>query len=86
MTPIVSIATLFYQPKSIGNGNSDMKVKKKKKKNKERNETNKEEKKIPTATVSIVVPGSIIDNAQSFELAIRVSLCTLFSFILSITY
>lgn len=44
------------------------KEKKKKKRNMERNGV--EPKEIPT--VSVAVPGSIIDNAQSLELATRV--------------
>jgi len=54
----------------LTNGDSH---KKKKKKNKERNESDKEvikAKEIPT--VSVAISGSIINNAQSLELATRV--------------
>ncbi|EEF45365.1 putative methyltransferase C9orf114 [Ricinus communis] len=57
----------------VVNGDSDRK-KKKKKKEKERNERKKEENESKeTATISIAVPGSIIDNAQSLELATRLA-------------
>ena len=45
------------------------KKKKKKKRNKEQNDGDSNE----TPTVSIALPGSIIDNAQSLELATRVT-------------
>lgn len=51
------------------NGNPHKKIKKKKKR------TDEETQEIPT--VSIAVPGSIIDNTQSFELATRVHLSLL---------
>ncbi|KAJ9154345.1 hypothetical protein P3X46_027692 [Hevea brasiliensis] len=55
------------------NGDSHRKMKKKKKK-KEINETEKEENEANgKRTVSIAVPGSIIDNAQSLELATRLA-------------
>lgn len=55
------------------NGDSHTKMKKKKKK-KERNETEKEVNQAKgKPTVSIAVPGSIIDNAQSLELATRLA-------------
>lgn len=53
------------------NGESHKKKKKKKKKHKAHDEA----KEIPT--VSIAVSGSIINNAQSFELATRVHLSLL---------
>lgn len=62
--------------------NGDSPEKKKKKKKKERNEREKEESEaIEIPTVSVAVPGSIINNAQSLELATRVLLsylCTLY--------
>lgn len=67
------------------NGDSHTKMKKKKKK-KERNETEKEVNQAKgKPTVSIAVPGSIIDNAQSLELATRVIIlsCTLYSLFLT---
>uniref|UniRef100_A0A2N9HAC4 Uncharacterized protein n=1 Tax=Fagus sylvatica TaxID=28930 RepID=A0A2N9HAC4_FAGSY len=48
-------------------------AKKKKKKKKQNNKADNDEAKL-TPTVSIAVPGSIIDNAQSLELATRVPL------------
>ncbi|KAH8500380.1 hypothetical protein H0E87_015587 [Populus deltoides] len=54
--------------------NGDSHKKKKKKKNKERNESDKEvikAKEIPT--VSVAISGSIINNAQSLELATRLA-------------
>ncbi|KAL9352805.1 hypothetical protein Peur_055485 [Populus x canadensis] len=53
----------------LTNGDSHKK-KKKRRRNKERDERDKEAKEIPT--VSIAVSGSIINNAQSLELATRV--------------
>lgn len=70
------------------NGDSHTKMKKKKKK-KERNETEKEVNQAKgKPTVSIAVPGSIIDNAQSLELATRVIILsyTLYSLFLTINY
>ncbi|CAK7326998.1 unnamed protein product [Dovyalis caffra] len=58
----------------LTNGDSRKKKNKKKKKNKDRNESDKEiieAKEIPT--VSIAVSGSIINNAQSLELATRLA-------------
>ena len=48
-------------------------AKKKKKKKKQNNKADSDEAKL-IPTVSIAVPGSIIDNAQSLELATRVPL------------
>ncbi|KDP40140.1 hypothetical protein JCGZ_02138 [Jatropha curcas] len=54
--------------------NGDPQRKIKKNKNKERNETVKDENETKeTPTVSIAVPGSIINNAQSLELATRLA-------------
>uniref|UniRef100_A0A3N7FL95 Uncharacterized protein n=1 Tax=Populus trichocarpa TaxID=3694 RepID=A0A3N7FL95_POPTR len=51
--------------------NGDSHKKKRRRRNKERNERDKEAKEIPT--VSIAVSGSIINNAQSLELATRLA-------------
>lgn len=53
----------------VVNGDCHEKKKKKKKKNNERDDEARE-----TPTVSIALAGSIIDNAQSFDLATRVHL------------
>ncbi|WCJ23711.1 hypothetical protein M5689_005722 [Euphorbia peplus] len=62
------------KPQELVNGDSQEKLKKKKKKKKEEistEEANNKLKEIPT--VSIAVPGSIINNAQSLELATRLA-------------
>ncbi|TXG71991.1 hypothetical protein EZV62_000570 [Acer yangbiense] len=54
------------------NGDSNEKTKKKKKKKKKRDKQNDDaSKELPT--VSIALPGSIIDNTQSYELATRLA-------------
>ena len=58
------------------NGDSHETKQHKKKKSKKKRESEKDDAKPkpkPTPTVSIAVPGSIIDNAQSLELATRVT-------------
>ncbi|XWS54013.1 hypothetical protein CRYUN_Cryun10bG0051400 [Craigia yunnanensis] len=58
---------------SLLNGDSQKKKKKKKKKTKAEKETNSEAKSDEIPTVSIAIAGSIIDNAQSLELATRLA-------------
>ncbi|KAJ6431382.1 hypothetical protein OIU84_018798 [Salix udensis] len=55
----------------LTNGDSYKKKRRGRMRNKERNESDKEAKEIPT--VSIAVSGSIINNAQSLELATRLA-------------
>ncbi|KAF9673906.1 hypothetical protein SADUNF_Sadunf10G0072600 [Salix dunnii] len=55
----------------LANGDPYKKKRKGRTRNKERNESDKEAKEIPT--VSIAVSGSIINNAQSLELATRLA-------------
>jgi len=67
--------------------NGDSHKKKKKKKNKERNESDKVIKAKEIPTVSVAISGSIINNAQSLELATRVllPLYSVFLFLKEIT-
>lgn len=60
----------------VSNGGSHEKKKKKKKKTKEQKNmlVDADNDHVTPPTVSIALPGSIIDNTQSFELATRVFL------------
>lgn len=65
---------LVNEPSCVNGSNSDDKTeKKKKKKKKHKEEKSMELKDMEKPTVSIALPGSIIDNAQSLELATRLA-------------
>lgn len=69
-----STETVKDEIESLANGDSNEKLRKKKKKKRNNEESDVDSNHRPT--VSIALPGSIIQNAQSLELATRVSFFT----------